>query len=189
MYEYTLNNSNFTAAQWAAINSGITAEIVEWLNNLVVDVKHVQSYTNIGGRVFVWDDEPIVRYLTYREEGDNHDYWHMVFKNSQGFIRDFSKDIDSASDDPYTLDASYTWDTAPLRIKSLFKDDNSYISTTYSELVILRNSEQLVPGVSYRIVDYITTTSTPETQSAGHPFDIIVTALNNKTLDEHAKAI
>jgi hypothetical protein len=41
MYEYTLNNSNFTAAQWAAINSGITAEIVEWLNNLVVDVSSV----------------------------------------------------------------------------------------------------------------------------------------------------
>ena len=27
-YEYTLNNSSFTAAQWAAIQSGITAEIV-----------------------------------------------------------------------------------------------------------------------------------------------------------------
>jgi hypothetical protein len=137
----------------------------------------------------MWAGEPVAGYITYIEEGDNHDYWHMVFKNSQGSIRDFSRDTDSASDDPYTLDASYTWDTAPLRIKSLFKDDNSYISTTYSELVILRNSEQLVPGVSYRIVDYITTTSTPETQSAGHPFDIIVTALNNKTLDEHAKAI
>lgn len=189
MYEYTLNNSNFTAAQWAAINSGITAEIVEWLNNLVVDVKNAQSYTTIGGRVFVWDDEPIVRYLTYREEGDNHDYWHMVFKDSSGNIRDFSKDIDSSPSDPYTLDASYTWDNAPLRIKSLFKDDNSYISTTYSDLVLLKNSEQLVPGVSYRIVDYITTTSTPETQSAEHPFDIIVTALDNKTLDEHAKVI
>ena len=28
VYEYTLNNSSFTAAQWAAIQSGITAEIV-----------------------------------------------------------------------------------------------------------------------------------------------------------------
>lgn len=27
-YEYTLNNSSFTAAQWAAINSGITAEMI-----------------------------------------------------------------------------------------------------------------------------------------------------------------
>lgn len=25
-YEYTLNNSSFTAAQWAAINSGMTSE-------------------------------------------------------------------------------------------------------------------------------------------------------------------
>ena len=28
VYEYTLNNSSFTAAQWAAIQSGITAEDV-----------------------------------------------------------------------------------------------------------------------------------------------------------------
>lgn len=28
LYEYTLNNSSFTAAQWAAINSGVTSEMV-----------------------------------------------------------------------------------------------------------------------------------------------------------------
>ena len=32
-YEYTLNNSSFTAAQWAAIQSGITAAIVANLHN------------------------------------------------------------------------------------------------------------------------------------------------------------
>lgn len=35
IYEYTLNNSSFTAAQWAAINSGITSSTVSGLNNLV----------------------------------------------------------------------------------------------------------------------------------------------------------
>lgn len=33
-YEYSLNNSGFTAAQWAAINSGITSGLVEKLNDL-----------------------------------------------------------------------------------------------------------------------------------------------------------
>ena len=33
-YEYTLNTSGFTAAQWAAINSGITTLLVTKLNNL-----------------------------------------------------------------------------------------------------------------------------------------------------------
>ena len=32
VFEYALNNSSFTAAQWAAINSGITANIVEHLD-------------------------------------------------------------------------------------------------------------------------------------------------------------
>ena len=34
MFEYTLNNSSFTAAQWAAIQSGITALLVAKLTNL-----------------------------------------------------------------------------------------------------------------------------------------------------------
>lgn len=34
LYEYTLNNSSFTAAQWAAIQSGITAALVEKLSAL-----------------------------------------------------------------------------------------------------------------------------------------------------------
>ena len=34
LYEYTLNNSSFTAAQWAAINSGMTASLVTKVNDL-----------------------------------------------------------------------------------------------------------------------------------------------------------
>ena len=39
-YEYTLNNSSFTAAQWAAIQSGITAEIV---NNTANSLKNIND--------------------------------------------------------------------------------------------------------------------------------------------------
>ena len=40
VYEYTLNNSSFTAAQWAAIQSGITAEIV---NNTANSLKNIND--------------------------------------------------------------------------------------------------------------------------------------------------
>lgn len=47
IYEYTLNNSSFTAAQWAAINSGITSSTVSELNNLVHsgDVRNIVVLT------------------------------------------------------------------------------------------------------------------------------------------------
>ena len=58
---------------------------------------------------------------------------------------------------------------------------------TYNELLNLVNTCSLVKGRNYRIIDYITTTTQEDTQSAGKPFDVIVTALSNNTLDENAK--
>ena len=75
-------------------------------------------------------------------------------------------------------------------------------NVTYSELATLRTGSQLVPGMKYRITDFVTivngTYDLAETvgqtayvhyaRSAGHPFDLIVTAVNANTLDEHATA-
>ena len=60
---------------------------------------------------------------------------------------------------------------------------------TYEELKTLRDNAELVAGMFYRITDYVTTSIQEATQSAGHQFDIIVRALDEKTLDEEAKAI
>lgn len=62
-------------------------------------------------------------------------------------------------------------------------------SVTYTELVELRNNSRLIPGMMYRITDYQCTTTQENTMSAGHGFDIVVTALSNNTLDEHARAM
>ena len=62
------------------------------------------------------------------------------------------------------------------------------ILTTYAELKNLRDHAQLVPGQQYRITDYECTTSQPDTRSAGHQFDIIVTAIDESHLSEDAKA-
>ena len=63
------------------------------------------------------------------------------------------------------------------------------IEINYVDLVALRDNAQLIPGQKYRIIDYITTTSQENTRSAGHQFDIIVTALDECTLSEEAQAI
>ena len=63
------------------------------------------------------------------------------------------------------------------------------LSITYESLKTIRDSSTLVPGQQYRIIDYIATTSQENTQSAGHQFDIIVTALDESTLSEEAQAI
>lgn len=51
VYEYTLNNSSFTAAQWAAINSGVTADA--WVNTSSAQVINGQKDFNVIPRVRV----------------------------------------------------------------------------------------------------------------------------------------
>jgi hypothetical protein len=63
------------------------------------------------------------------------------------------------------------------------------IPVYWSELIGLKHDQMLTPGQSYRIKDYVTTTTSDNTQSAEHPFDIVVTALDESTLSENAKAI
>lgn len=63
------------------------------------------------------------------------------------------------------------------------------INVTHEELVDLRNDNKLIPGMQYRITDYVATTSDTESRSANHPFDIIVTADDTNILNENARAI
>ena len=67
--------------------------------------------------------------------------------------------------------------------------DSLITPITYAELVALRDSSSLVAGMQYRITDYACTTTQENTQSAGHPFDIIVTADSENTLNDKARAI
>ena len=55
-YEYTLNNSGFTAAQWAAINSGITSGLVTQIGTNASDILTIQGAiqtltTGLSGKV------------------------------------------------------------------------------------------------------------------------------------------
>ena len=60
----------------------------------------------------------------------------------------------------------------------------------WADLKARRDDGLLVPGQQYRITDYVATTNGDmESRSANHPFDIIVTADDERTLNEHARAI
>lgn len=63
-----------------------------------------------------------------------------------------------------------------------------FFSGTTADVKALRSQGKLVPGASYRITDYVATTTQEGTQSANHPFDIIVKAIAPDTLSEEALA-
>ena len=67
-------------------------------------------------------------------------------------------------------------------------DTDGDIMVNYADLVTLRNNGELKQGSSYRITDYTCTTTQTNTQSAGHLFDIIVTADSETELNENARA-
>ena len=63
------------------------------------------------------------------------------------------------------------------------------ISITWGDLKAKRDAGSLIPGMQYRITDYQCTTVLSSTKSAGHQFDIIVVADDERTLNETARAI
>ena len=79
--------------------------------------------------------------------------------------------------------------TNPSNSKDIATYLPNMVNITYTDLKTLRDSDQLVPGQQYRITDYTCTTTTVGTKSAGHQFDIIVTADSERVLNEEARAI
>lgn len=74
--------------------------------------------------------------------------------------------------------------------------DSVLVETTYAELVRMRDTNSLRPGVRYRITDYVATTNGVRYQggaehplySANHPFDIIATAASPNSLSDICRA-
>ncbi len=62
------------------------------------------------------------------------------------------------------------------------------VEVTWQELKDKRDNSLLTPGQQYRITDYECTTTQAGTRSAGHQFDIIVTADDVDKLNENARA-
>lgn len=61
---------------------------------------------------------------------------------------------------------------------------------SWAHLYALRRTRNLLPGHLYRINDYVTwVANDPEARSVGHPFDVVVMALDEATLSERAWAM
>ena len=78
--------------------------------------------------------------------------------------------------------------TNPSDSKDLATYLPNMVNITYMGLKTLKDSGNLVPGQQYRITDYICTTNKIVARSADNQFDIIVTADNENTLNEVARA-
>lgn len=57
VYEYDLNNSGYTAEQWAAINSNMTADLTEKLTNLPTNAQLDQTISNINSSIATKQDK------------------------------------------------------------------------------------------------------------------------------------
>ena len=112
--------------------------------------------------------------------------------NGKGTYTNFGR-LEVTEDEVVVLTWDSSWHKVPTGIASQAKpselDKNTMVPITYAGLVALRGSSSLVAGTQYRITDYACTTTQENTKSAGHPFDIIVTADNENTLNEEARAI
>ena len=73
-------------------------------------------------------------------------------------------------------------------VEEIIENSNNCEEVTYSQLVSKVNQGGLVPGKYYKIIDYRTTTSQTDTQSANNDICIIVLALSSDKLSENAHA-
>ena len=105
---------------------------------------------------------------------------------AQGFTNDLAENLITQG-----VSASYSegLDTLVPKVLGIDSGGVSMIPITWSALRTLRDAETLVPGQSYRIIDYTTTTVQADTTSASNDFDIVVTALSTNELSEIASCV
>ena len=89
-------------------------------------------------------------------------------------------------------DTYISFDSDGMKQESVIADKlDKMIEINYLDLLRLRESDGLVPGQQYRIIDYDTIVNEEDTAytSAHNRFDIIVTADDESTLNEVARAV
>lgn len=204
-YEYDLNNSGFTAAQWAAINSAITAALVQKLQALPTDAE-LSLLLAAKQAVLSWDTTPTSGSTNPVTSGGLYEVINAITTVIPSAASATNKLVDETRMASYTegfalkSEMSVQQGTGgnagktTIQLKSGTSATvltDTLINVTYADLVTLRNGGNLVKGQFYRITDFVTTvnSSLTEVRSAGHAFDLIVQALDTNVLSEDAKAI
>ena len=147
------------------------------------------SGTNLVAPVvpFTTDDKYPTHYAKY-----GHGGWRTV--NTLNDLNNIPSQLREEGMAVYCIEDKKTYIYVNSSWKELSFGGDSYTpctKITYDELVSLRDNNNLIPGHQYRIIDYQTIVNVSldtDIKSAKHQFDIIVTAIDSKTLNENAKA-
>lgn len=168
VFEYELNNSSFTSAQWAAINSCITAALVAKLRDLPDASDLATQMNNIIQMV---RDEQARAQAAEQE-------------NAQAIIEERTRAVTAEQANAGAIanirqEIEEEGGLSPLLMESL----------TYDELATKIRRNLLMPGRKYRINDFCTYVNQEGCAMAGKPFDVVVTAIAENKLSEHATAM
>lgn len=164
----------------------------------------VQGSTSLNGEIVYIDNlHPLSDgFYWYATDGKYYKWWNTahLFKNDSTFVTLPNKIFECGEDgQQYVfLPTSYNDDgTAKygqlLKLTDVQILDTQMLDVTYSELKNLTDNAKLIKGMQYRITDFVTTCNSAgsvsgvATSSAGNPFDIIVTADDDNTLNANAR--
>lgn len=142
-------------------------------------------------------NEVIIRFDTNPDNYLKDDYMHLIALLYRNFlvIKGFNDRVDGVDQIINDLDVRITKNEGDIvNINTTIEQLDaltvkSIIPIKYSELLEKVVNSELLPGQDYRITDYTFTTTQEFTSSAGHDFDIIVSAVSTNTLSENAKAV
>lgn len=155
--------------QYVAHCQEVSFDEVSGLVYVAVDVNSAGSY-------FMWLEVRFAEEVVYTPA--------FVFAEVEGEA--------TPCDAPYIVDVEVAGESVSVTPPSITPSGGDVavlFATTHSELKAKRDAGQLVAGAFYRITDYECTTVQADSRSANHPFDIIVQALDERTLSENAQAI
>lgn len=119
----------------------------------------------------------------YRYSGSTY---VLISDVPEATLKEIEKKVDTSTFNSYKNATSATLQ----EMDSAIANAGNMQEVTYARLVELRGSGGLVAGTQYRITDFVTTVGSgvEHVRSAGHQFDVIVTADSAGTLNEVARA-
>lgn len=130
---------------------------------------------------------PAYVHIAYADSADGTEGFSTTDSLNKAYLGIYTDSEVTGSNNP----AAYKW----MRTKG--EDGNGggagiatlQMEATYAELVQMATDGQLIKGMRYRMTDYETMTSQSGTTSAGHPFDLILTALDEYSFSERCSAV
>lgn len=141
-------------------------------------------------------DGPISHVEGVKATAELSDYQSFVWQGTD-FMPNELTDITPSTWDEYKAHGPGTFNINPVSgaagvyigEQSLASMLNGVQPIEWTDLTSLVQTSALNPGMKYRIIDYVTMVDQEDyCRSAEHPFDLIVTAIDHHTLDEHAVA-